>query len=59
VPVMTLNLLAINLSLTVYILVGAYFEERKLRREFGQVYRDYADVTPMFIPFRKGNKKPH
>ena len=55
---MTVNILAINLSLTVYIVVGAYFEERKLRREYGQDYGDYADITPMFVPFLKGNKTP-
>jgi protein-S-isoprenylcysteine O-methyltransferase Ste14 len=55
-PVMMVNVLAINIALTIYVVVGAYFEERKLRREFGQEYADYAAVTPMFIPFLKGNK---
>jgi protein-S-isoprenylcysteine O-methyltransferase Ste14 len=55
-PVMTKNVLAINIALTIYVVVGAYFEERKLRREFGREYGDYAAVTPMFIPFLKGNK---
>jgi protein-S-isoprenylcysteine O-methyltransferase Ste14 len=58
VPVMTVNLLAINIALSVYIFVGATFEERKLRREFGQDYANYAAATPMFIPFLKGNKIP-
>lgn len=58
IPRMTVNLLVINISLTVYIIIGAYFEERKLRREFGREYTDYAAVTPMFIPFLKGNKMP-
>ncbi len=58
VPVMTVNILLINIALTVYIVVGAYFEERKLRGEFGQEYSDYAAVTPMFIPFLKRNKTP-
>ena len=55
-PVMTINVLAINIALTVYIVVGTYFEERKLRSEFRQEYSDYAEATPMFIPFLKGNK---
>jgi methanethiol S-methyltransferase len=55
-PLMTANVLAINLALTIYIIVGAFFEERRLRREFGQAYADYAAITPMFIPFVKGNK---
>jgi len=49
-PLMTVNVLAINLGLTVYILVGAYFEERKLRREFGAQYAAYQASTPMLIP---------
>ncbi len=49
-PYMTLNLLAINISLTVYIIIGAYFEERKLRREFGAQYLAYQSLTPMLIP---------
>jgi methanethiol S-methyltransferase len=56
-PLMTVNVLAINLALTIYIVIGAYFEERKLRQEFGQEYSDFASVTPMFVPFLKGNKR--
>lgn len=52
-PLMTVRVLAIDLALTVYVIVGAYFEERKLRCEFGQDYADYVAVTPMFIPFLK------
>jgi protein-S-isoprenylcysteine O-methyltransferase Ste14 len=55
-PVMTVNALAINIALTIYVVVGTHFEERKLRREFGREYTDYAAVTPMFIPFLNGNK---
>jgi methanethiol S-methyltransferase len=57
-PMMTVNVLAINIGMTVYVVVGAYFEERKLRHEYGREYDDYAAVTPMFIPFIKGNKNP-
>jgi methanethiol S-methyltransferase len=56
-PYMTVNTLVMNIALTIYILVGAFFEERKLRHEFGQEYIDYAAVTPMLIPFTKWNKK--
>jgi protein-S-isoprenylcysteine O-methyltransferase Ste14 len=49
-PVMTLNRLALYLSLTIYILIGVYFEERKLLREFGNAYEDYRLKTPMLIP---------
>jgi protein-S-isoprenylcysteine O-methyltransferase Ste14 len=53
---MTVNILTVNIALTVYIVIGATFEERKLRRIFGQEYSDYSAFTPMFIPFLKGNK---
>jgi protein-S-isoprenylcysteine O-methyltransferase Ste14 len=57
-PKMTLNSLTVYTSLTMYILVGAYFEERKLLREFGQKYADYKSATPMLVPGIKfgGNK---
>ena len=58
IPLMTVNVLAINIALTVYVITGAFFEERKLRREFGKDYADYMAATPMFIPFLKGNKSP-
>lgn len=49
-PVMTWNLLAINLGATLYILAGAVIEEKKLLREFGEAYADYKRRTPMLIP---------
>lgn len=55
-PYMTGAILVFNISLTIYILIGVFFEERKLRREFGQEYIAYAAKTPMLIPFRKKNK---
>ena len=56
VPRMTVNLLVTDLALTAYLIIGANLEERKLSREFGQEYDDYMAVTPMFVPFLKGNK---
>lgn len=57
-PNMTVNSLIVYLSLTIYIIIGAYFEERKLLREFGQEYADYKSATPMIIPrFFGGNKR--
>ena len=54
----SLNAFIVYLGLTIYILVGIYFEERKLLREFGQAYADYQSVTPMLIPgFRFGGNK--
>jgi methanethiol S-methyltransferase len=58
IPIMTRNVLAINIGLTIYVIAGAILEERKLIQEFGKEYVDYMTVTPMFIPFLKGNKSP-
>ncbi len=52
-PTMTLNSFIVYLALTVYILIGIVFEERKLLREFGEEYANYRSVTPMLIPGRR------
>ena len=49
-PGMSLNSLTLYIASSLYILVGAYFEERKLLREFGQAYAEYQKQTPMIIP---------
>ncbi|MDY6987122.1 MAG: NnrU family protein [Thermodesulfobacteriota bacterium] len=41
-----------NIVLTVYLIVGAYLEERKLIMEYGDKYREYQKRVPMFIPYR-------
>lgn len=54
VPVMTVNLLVLNIGLTLYLIMGAIFEERKLLREFGQAYAEYQNQVPMLIPRPSG-----
>jgi protein-S-isoprenylcysteine O-methyltransferase Ste14 len=49
-PVMTWNVLALSLGLSAYLIIGAYFEERKLLGEFGEAYQLYQRRTPMFFP---------
>lgn len=49
-PVMTQNTLVVIIAATVYIIVGAFYEERKLEREFGAAYTEYKATTPMLIP---------
>ena len=49
-PVMTTNILALILGLSLYIYIGARFEERRLIHEFGQAYLDYQRRTPMLLP---------
>ena len=49
-PKMTLNSFIVYVSLTLYVLIGIFFEERKLLREFGQAYAEYRSSTPMLLP---------
>ena len=47
---MTASQLTVYVCATIYIFIGAYFEERKLLREYGAAYAKYKSVTPMIIP---------
>ena len=49
-PIMTVRLLALYMGFTLYIVIGIYFEERKLLKDFGQAYADYRARTPMLFP---------
>jgi len=50
IPVLTMNLLTLFSLLSIYLFVGASFEERRLLREFGAQYEEYRERTPMIIP---------
>jgi methanethiol S-methyltransferase len=50
-PHMTVGHLLFAASMTVYILIGIWFEERDLVTNFGDQYRDYRHQTPMLVPF--------
>lgn len=50
-PDMTRNFALLFAALTVYIIVGALVEERKLLQTFGPAYREYKKQTPFIIPF--------
>jgi protein-S-isoprenylcysteine O-methyltransferase Ste14 len=52
VPVMTLNVLALNMGLSLYLIMGASVEERKLAIKFGQPYILYRNHTPKLFPVR-------
>ena len=49
-PTVSQNSLTVYIGATLYTLIGAYFEERKLLREFGEDYAKYKQNTPMLIP---------
>jgi protein-S-isoprenylcysteine O-methyltransferase Ste14 len=55
-PTMTVTHLVFALALTAYFIIGTLFEERDLKKEFGQTYKTYQSKTPMLIPFTKHNK---
>ncbi|NPA92813.1 MAG: isoprenylcysteine carboxylmethyltransferase family protein [Chloroflexi bacterium] len=49
-PVMTLNSALFYAALTLYIVLGAHWEERKLLAEYGEAYARYRQEVPMLIP---------
>lgn len=49
-PTMSWNSLVFYSGITLYVLVGAYFEERKLLRDFGESYAEYKRKTSFLIP---------
>lgn len=49
-PQMTVNRLALGVALSLYLYIGAGFEERRLVREFGAAYRAYQQTTPRLLP---------
>jgi len=49
-PTVSQNSLTVYIGATIYTLIGAYFEERKLLLDFGEAYANYKKSTPMLIP---------
>ena len=49
-PRMTLNLLMLFVMLTIYLVVGAKLEEKRLLHEFGDGYREYQGRVSMLLP---------
>jgi methanethiol S-methyltransferase len=58
-PVLTWNLLALLIGFSLYFIIGALFEERKLLREFGDAYAEYHNRTPMLIPGLVFSQRSH
>ncbi|MEK6220799.1 MAG: isoprenylcysteine carboxylmethyltransferase family protein [Chloroflexota bacterium] len=50
-PTMSQNSLALFISIIMYLIVGALFEERKLESFFGEDYTQYKKDTPFLIPW--------
>ena len=49
-PVVSRNTLVLFITASIYLIIGAHFEERKLMRQFGPAYERYRASTPMLIP---------
>jgi protein-S-isoprenylcysteine O-methyltransferase Ste14 len=51
VPILTAGTLALDLAITLYILIGSELEERRLMVQFGDEYRRYRGTVARLIPF--------
>jgi protein-S-isoprenylcysteine O-methyltransferase Ste14 len=51
VPDVSINYFAFSVAVTLYFIIGAVWEERKLEKYFGSAYVEYKRRTPMFIPW--------
>ena len=49
---MNLSYLTMFLSFTAYFYIGSYYEEKKLVRLFGDVYKDYQKNVPRIFPYK-------
>ncbi|MDX1639520.1 MAG: isoprenylcysteine carboxylmethyltransferase family protein [Balneolaceae bacterium] len=49
-PHMTAGHLILAAGMTIYILIGIYFEEKAMVRRFGDEYRDYRERVPKLFP---------
>lgn len=47
-----ISTILVNTILTSYVITGAYLEEKKLVREFGEKYRVYQKKVSMLIPYK-------
>jgi protein-S-isoprenylcysteine O-methyltransferase Ste14 len=49
---MSMTQFMLSVSLTLYIFIGLYYEEKSLIAQFGDTYLDYKERVPGVIPFR-------
>ncbi|MDO8454599.1 MAG: NnrU family protein [Sulfurimonas sp.] len=50
-PSMSYGHLLLSVGMTMYVLIGLYYEEKSLIKTFGEEYKKYMKTTPMLIPF--------
>jgi len=59
-PVMDLFYLTFFICIVAYFYIGSYYEEKKLVRQFGEVYENYKKEVPRILPvkfFKPYNQK--
>jgi protein-S-isoprenylcysteine O-methyltransferase Ste14 len=56
-PHMRLDHLLFAATATVYLVIGVYFEERSLRRQWGATYDDYRDRVGSIVPSFSGRRE--
>jgi len=49
-PTMTVGHLVFSIGMSVYVLIGVYFEEKDLARTLGRSYTDYQQRTARILP---------
>ena len=52
-PAMSMSHLMLSVTMSIYIIIGLYFEERDLVATLGQDYKDYQGRVRMLAPFPK------
>ena len=57
-PTMTMTHLMLSVSMTVYVFIGLYFEERDLVAELGHEYEDYRSRVRLLLPIPKQQSRP-
>ncbi|MGE0355030.1 MAG: SRPBCC family protein [Gemmatimonadales bacterium] len=59
-PHMTMGQLFFAAGLSAYVVIGVHFEERSLRRQWGEIYEDYRRRVPALVPTfgSRGSKGP-
>jgi len=57
-PVMTAQWLLLTVLSTIYFVIGALIEERRLAEQFGDEYRRYRSAVPFIFPARKRFRQP-
>ena len=51
-PVMDLFYLTFFICVVAYFYIGSYYEEKKLVRQFGEIYSNYKKEVPVIFPFK-------